>query len=107
MRLYYTFGVYDAKDYEFEVINGVVANYLSTITGFSRDDIMQHFDLFTDIFQPQIYEHYEEHAKSEFEKSIDTQGRSIVSFLKHKETSKKQRQAFLKREALKKKEMVE
>lgn len=107
MKLYYTFGVCESRDYEFTITDGVIANYLTTITDFSIDDIMQHFDLFTDIFQPQIYEHYEEHAKLEFEKSIDTQGRSIVSFLKQKETSKRNRQAFLKREALKKKGMVE
>lgn len=102
MKLYYTFGVCESRDYEFTITDEVIANYLTKITDFSIDDIIQHFDLFTDIFKPQIYEHFKVKAKLEFEKTIDLQDKSIVLYLRQKEINKRVRQAFIKREQMKK-----
>lgn len=106
MKLYYAFGASDTQDYEYEVQNGIVAQYLKTITQFTRDEIMSNFDLFAKVFESQIYNHFKDEAVESFGLEPELENKRIVSFLKQKETSKRNRQAFLKREALKKKEMM-
>ena len=107
MKLYYMFGVFDTQDYEYEVQNGIVAQYLKTITKFTRDEIMSNFDIFSKEFESQIYEHFKDDAFKNFELEPELEGKRIVSFLKCKENNKRIREAFLKREALKKKEKAE
>ena len=107
MKLYYAFGATDTQDYEYEVQNGMVAQYLKTITQFTRDEIMSNFDLFAKVFEHQIYNHFKDEAVASFELEPELESKRIVSYLKQKETSKRNRLAFIKREALKKKGMVE
>lgn len=106
MKLYYAFGASDTQDYEYEVQNGMVAQYLKTITQFTRDEIMSNFDLFAKVFEYQIYNHFKDEAVESFGLEPELENKRIVSYLKQKETSKRNRQAFLKREALKRKEMM-
>ena len=107
MKLYYMFGVSDTQDYEYEVQNGIVAKYLATITSFTRNEIMANFDIFSKEFESQIYERFKNDAFQSFELEPELEGKRIVSFLKCKETNKRIRDAFIKREALKKKGMME
>lgn len=107
MKLYYVFGTCDHQDYEFEVPDEVIIAYLKSITLFEEEEIKQHLPLFEKLFSEQIYSRFQKKAYSHFMATPNIGNRQLVSFLCKKETSKKQRQAFLKREALKKKGMVE
>lgn len=107
MKLYYVFGTCDHQDYEFEVPNEVIIDFLKSITLFKEEEIKQHLPLFEKLFTDQIYSRFEKKAYSRFIASTDLGNNRLVSFLCNKENSKRNRQAFLKREALKKKEMVE
>ena len=101
MKLYYTFGVLEYKDYEFEVADELVIQYLTKMAGFPPEDIAPHFDFFVRSFRKEIHKNFKKIAKLNFEKELDFSAINIISFLNEKENSRKIRQAFLKREAKK------
>jgi hypothetical protein len=105
MKLYYLFCACDNKDFEFDVERDVIIDYLESITSFNKDEISQHLPLFEQMYSNQIHKRFEKEAHRKFNKIPNLENTQIMAYLRKREILKRNRQAFFKREALKKKEV--
>lgn len=107
MKLYYNFSILDNKDFEIDIPEERVSLFLAEITGFTADEIIKEMNSFKRLYQKEIAEHFYLEASKEFETSDEIDEKAIQSALRSAEISKRTRKNFLRREALKKKGMME